>query len=165
MNTSAKRLARLAILTALAAVLLFLCSVLPTGRLGFMVIASFPIALALMQYGIGWSAAVYAITAVLSALLFMSDAVLGFILFFGYYPIVKSLFERIRFLVGEWAAKYAVYTAAFVLCALFASSLWEGLAWPVWVLWLAGAAVFFVYDRCYTAAISVYINKLARYLP
>ena len=164
MNGSAKRAARLAILSALAAVLLFLTGVIPAGKLGLMAVASLPVAIALMQYGIWWSIGVYVVVSLLSGLLYFSDAVLGFILFFGYYPAAKSLLEKIHSRVIEYAAKFCLYSVIFWLCEFFASSLFAGFALPAWVLYPVGAAVFFVYDWCYSLAISIYINKLARFI-
>ncbi len=52
MNSNAKRIARLAVMTALGAVFLLLTGLIPAGRLGLMVIASFPVCVALMLYGL-----------------------------------------------------------------------------------------------------------------
>ena len=69
MKSGTKRLARLAIPTALGTVLLVLGSVLPTGRLALIALSSLAVCVALMMYGIKWSLAVFALTAALGALL------------------------------------------------------------------------------------------------
>ena len=167
MSGGAKRLARLAVLTALGAGLLILAGAVPSGKLGLMLVASFPVCVALMQYGAGWAAAVYAVTAALGFLLFPSGAgTLGYAVFFGYYPIAKSLFERLHRVWLSWILKLLLYSAAFLV-------LYLGLSWvlliqaetlPWYVLLLIGAAAFVVYDLCYSMAIRIYLDKLARYI-
>ena len=165
MSGSVKRLARLAILTALGAALLFLSSVLPAGRLALVAVSSLPVCVALMMYGLKWSLGVFALTALLGALLFPGAAVIMFTAFFGYYPIAKSLFERIHSTALSWVCKFALYTFAFVIYWLLAKALFTftggELAW--YVLYPLGAIVFFLYDMAYTSVIRFYLVKIARY--
>ena len=51
MNDRTKRLARLAIMTALGTVLLLLGSALPTGRLALIALSSLPVCVALLMAG------------------------------------------------------------------------------------------------------------------
>ena len=82
MKSGTKRLARLAILTALGAVLLVLGSVVPTGRLALVALSSVPVCVALMMYGLKWSVGVFALTAVLGALLFPGASAIMYLAFF-----------------------------------------------------------------------------------
>ncbi len=165
MKAPTKRLARLAILTALGAALLFLGSVLPAGRLALVAVSSLPVCVALMMYGLKWSLAVFAMTALLGALLFPGAAAIMFTAFFGYYPIAKSLFERVHSPALGWICKFALYSFAFVIYWLLAKALFTftggELSW--YVLYPLGAAVFFLYDRAYTSIIRFYLVKIARY--
>lgn len=165
MNTSTKRLTRLAILTALGVVLLLLGSVLPAGRLALVAISSLPVCVTLMMYGLKWSLGVFAVTAALGALLYPGAAAIMFTAFFGYYPIAKSLFERIHKTGVCWLCKYALYTFAFVVYWLLAKALFTftggELAW--YVLYPLGAVVFFLYDMAYSSVIRFYLVKIARY--
>ncbi len=167
MDKSAKRAARLAVLSALGVVFLFLGSVIPAGRIALAVIASFGVCGALMMYGFGWAFGVFCLTALLGWLVFPGTGVVLYTAFFGYYPIVKSLFERIHSRVLEWVCKYALYTAVFALYCFVAQSLlaFDGKALAWYVLYPLGAAVFFLYDRCFTLLIGYYIDKIARYFP
>ena len=167
MKGSSKRIARLALMTALGAVLLWLTGLSPAGRLGLMIAASFPVCAALMMYGPGWAAGVFAVTAALGFLLIPGPAAIGYGAFFGYYPIVKSLCERIRDPRLGWCVKLAVYGAAFALCWNLARALFAGgvSVLPWWAVLLTGAAVFTVYDWCYSQVIRLYIDKIARYIP
>ena len=165
MRTSSRRPARLAILTALGAVLLFLGSALPAGRLALVALSSLPVCVALMMYGLKWSLGVFALTAALGALLFPGAGVIMYTAFFGYYPIAKSLFERIRKTTLGWVCKFALYSFAFVIYWLLAKALFTftggELAW--YVLYPLGAVVFFLYDAAYSTLIRFYLVKIARY--
>ncbi len=167
MNDSAKRIARLALMTALGMVLLFFTRIIPSGRLGLMVLASFPVCVALMMYGPGWASGVFAVTAILGFLLIPGPVAIGYSAFFGYYPIVKSFFERSRNRNLCWCLKFLLYAVVFAVYWFAAPALFgtAAQALPWLVLFLIGAAVFAVYDRCYSLVIRFYIEKIARYIP
>ena len=165
MSRSAKRIARLAALAALGVVLLLLTGVMPAGKLGLMAIASLPVCAALMMYGRAWAAGVFAVTAILGFLLFPGTTAIGYALFFGYYPIAKSVFERVRGAWQPWALKLALFAAAFGAYWFLARALFSGAdeLLPWYALFLIGAVVFFVYDWCYSLIIRFYLDKIARY--
>ena len=153
-------------MTALGTVLLFLTEIIPAGRLGLMAVASFPVCASLLMYGAGWAAGVFAVTAVLAGLLFPGAAAIGYAAFFGLYPILKSLVERLERAGLRVLLKLVIYCAAFAVWRLAAAALFpagsEKLAW--YVLLLLGAVVFFVYDWCYSVIISFYLDKIARFI-
>ena len=94
-NASTKRVTRLAVLSALGVAVLFLSSVLPSARLALTAIAGIFTAVALIMYGLWWSVAVYAVTAVLSLLILpIKGCAIFYAAFFGLYPIAKALFEK-----------------------------------------------------------------------
>lgn len=158
---------RLSLLTALSVVFLFLGSVMPTGKIALAVIAGFGVCVALMMYGYGWALAVFGVTALLAALLFPGGSAILYGVFFGYYPIAKSLFEKLHSKAAVWACKYALYTVVFVAYCLLAQALFtvsgRTLAW--YVLYPLGACVFWLYDRCFSLLIAFYIDRIARYFP
>ena len=164
MKFSAKQLARISILAALGTVLLVLASLLPTARIAVLAAASFPVCAALMMCGPVWSAVVFAGTAALGMLLLPGTAAAGYAVFFGWYPIVKSLCEKIRDIRLCISAKGLVFTAAFALYRLAAVSLFAAEAAVPWYwLYLIGLAVFYVYDWAYSILIRFYLDKLARF--
>ncbi|MCD8116228.1 MAG: hypothetical protein LUE21_03800 [Oscillospiraceae bacterium] len=161
MKASTKRLARLALITALGVVFLVLASVLPTGRLALLAVASFAVCVARMLYGFGWGIGVFAVTAGLGFLLYPGAAVISYAAFFGYYPLVKSLLERFHSRVAEWALKLGLYTIVF---ALYWTLLSVGGTFPWYALYLLGAVAFAVYDWCLSMMVRIYIEKIARYV-
>ena len=164
MGSAAKRIARLGLMTALGAVLLLLTGRLPTGKLWLMILASFPVCVSLMMYGPIHAAGVFVLTAVLAFLLVPGTTAVGYVVFFGYYPIAKSLFERTRGAIWHWVLKAVLYAAAFTVSWFFAQTLFSGGAGLPWyALFLLGAAAFVVYDWCYSLVIRLYLVKAARY--
>lgn len=166
MRDSARRAAYLAVFTALGVLLLLLANLIPTGRLVLFALASFPVCGALMLYGVGWAAGVFAVTAILGFLLFPGVTAVGYAAFFGWYPIVKSLCERLRSKILCRGLKWLAFTGAAVLYWLFARALFEGAFTRSWaLLYLVGLAAFLVFDWAYSLLIRLYLEKIARFLP
>ena len=167
MNDSAKCVARLAVLTALGVVLLLLTNVVPAGKLGLMALASLPVCVSRMMYDGKRAAGVFAVTAVLGFLLFPGTTAIGYALFFGYYPIAKSLFERVHGTWQPWALKFALYAAAFTAYWFLAGALFSGAdgILPWYIVFAVGAVAFILYDFCYSLIIRFYLEKIARYFP
>lgn len=161
MRESTKRLARLALLTALGVVFLVLASVLPTGSLAMLAVASFAVCIARMLYGYGWGIGVFGVTAGLGLLLYPGAAAISYAGFFGYYPLAKSLFERLHSRVVEWVLKLALYTAVF---ALYWTLLPVDSTLPWYALYPLGAVAFAIYDWCISLMVRIYIEKIARYV-
>ncbi len=61
-------------------------------------------------FGTSWAATTFAATGLLSFMLVADrECVLMYILFFGYYPIVHPLIEKIKFKVLRWAVKLIIF--------------------------------------------------------
>ena len=167
MNPSTKKIARLSLFTGLGVIFLLLANLLPAGRLALLAISSFPVCVALLMYGKGWAAGVYVLVSALGMLLFPGTAAIAFVAFFGYYPLLKSILERIHNGTHVWVLKYALYVIVFALYWLLASRMFIAgdTTLPVYLLVFVGAAAFYVYDRCYSILIQFYLQKIARYFP
>ena len=91
-----------------------------------------------------------------------------FIAFFGYYPIVKALLERLHNRVLEWLLKYLIFNVA-VVGAYFLSMRFFGLDKDSVVIFgmnlplvflLLGNVVFLIYDLALRNLIQGYIQVL-----
>ncbi len=168
MNESTKRLSRLALLSALGIAFLYIGSLLPTAKVSVVAIAGFLSAVALMMYSPLWSVAVYAVTAALSLLIIPNkDCAVYYTAFFGFYPILKSYFERLRNNTLSWLLKLLVYAIAFVAWWLLAKGLFLGealtsLRW--YLLAPLGAIAFVIYDICLSFLINFYIERISGYI-
>lgn len=87
-----------------------------------------------------------------------------YVCFFGYYPALKSLLERMHNKMIGWAAKFALLNAVFAaLWFLARSILFEDILLPVPLplFWLGVNIVFFLYDIGLSRLIHVYIRNYA----
>lgn len=167
MNKSLNQLTRCALLTALGAALLYVSSMVPSGRLAVVAIAGLLTAAAVIHCGLWRGFAVYGATTLL-ALLIVPDKgnVLMYGAFLGCYPALKSLLERRCRPMVEWAAKLLVFNAVFALMWILARSVLLAdfpefkLGWLLFQL--AGNVVFVIYDRGLTGLITFYINSISK---
>ena len=159
--------------------LCLLLTVFPYATYALPALASFFLFPVIIEGGKKLGAAVYVATALL-ALLIVPDieAKALYVSFFGAYPLLKSVAERVS-RVGEWVIKLAAFNAAAVLTygvllglqlVPIADFAVGSLATPValGVLLAAGNAVFVLYDIGLTRVLSVYVYRfqplLRRYL-
>lgn len=167
MKTSVK-VALGGVVAALSLVLMFLCSVIPFGTFAFPTFAGILLILLVINLGYGYAAAVYFVTAVLSFLLVTDkEAVLYYTAFLGFYPIVKSLIERIPSKVVQYIVKFALFNiciiAAFYIGLLVLSIPKEsftlfGVYLP-WLFLIFGNIFFILYDLCVTRIVTIYLIK------
>ena len=157
------------LLTALGVVLMFLTGLIPIGTYALPAIAGVLLIVAVIEIGAKWAWMIYAAVAVLS-LLFAADkeAALLFVLFFGYYPVLKSFLERISNKVLSWISKFAVFNVAAVACFFLAVNFLQlpedsftvfGIYLP-WVFLILGNAVFLIYDIALSGLVATYVEKL-----
>ena len=91
-----KKVALCAMLSALGVVVLYLGSIIEVIDISMAVIASVFAIFAVIEYGAGAAWSIYAITGILSAVLLPNKfPALMYILFFGFYQIVKEKIEKL----------------------------------------------------------------------
>ena len=169
-KNSTFRVAFCGIIAALALVLMLLTSLVPIGTYAFPCFAGIFIAAVVIEYGWKWGLGVYAVVSVLS--LFLAgdkEAVLYFIALFGYYPILKAVFEKyIKNKVILYIVKLAVFNAA-AIASFFAAAFLLSISPEEYTLFgvymplafLAFGNVFFlVYDFAVTVFVGQYVVRL-----
>ena len=167
MKTSVK-VALGGVVAALSLVLMFLCSVIPFGTFAFPTFAGILLILLVINLGYGYAVAVYFVTAVLSFLLVTDkEAVLYYTAFLGFYPIIKSLIERIPSKIVQYIVKFALFNVC-IIAAFFIGTLvlyipkesftLFGVYLP-WVFLIIGNIFFILYDLCVTRLVTIYLIK------
>ena len=156
-----------AIFTALTLVSLYIASVWPTGLFGLVAVSSLFVAGAIIEKGIIPGLYVYICSSVLGMLIVPDKAApLLFILFFGYYPVIKSLTERLKNNALQWILKLAVFNAALTVIWFFTGFLIlsqrENLP-PIVLIYVLGSIVFVLFDYGYTKVIWLYINRVSKF--
>ena len=164
MNKKTRALTLSALFTALCVISLYSASVSPTGQLGFAAFASLFVAGAVIESGLSYGIYVYVAGSALSMLLFPGrTAPLLFILFFGYYPVIKSLIERIKLISVQWALKLLVFNVSLTVIYFILKVLMFDITdstISVVVLYIGGSALFALFDYGYTKVIRFYSARI-----
>ncbi len=171
---SVKRTARIAwcgMMGALASVCLLL-TVFPFATYALPALASVFLLPVVIECGRRWAVAVYAVVSVLSFLIAPDmEARMLFVLFFGYYPIVKSWTESHCRRVTEWVCKLGVFNVAVVAAYAILSAVGfslevfavSGIALPLgvflFIFLLLGNVVFVLYDIALTRLLPLYFGR------
>jgi len=152
---------------ALCLILMFMTGLIPFATYALPALAG--VVLIAVVAEMGWRTAMVVYVAV--ALLAIGvvpdrEAALLFIFFFGYYPIIKGLIEKLRFKVVQLLVKYLLFNAAMVLTYLVViyvlgipdilESFGNFGRYSALVLLLMGNVVFAVYDFALTNIVIVY---------
>ena len=178
-STNVKKLTVGALLSAMSVALISFGALLETLDLSMAAIASFACVFAVIELKGMYPWLMYAVSGIISILL-MPQSMAGwfYLLFFGYYPMLKEKFERLKKPVA-WVLKLILLNAAILICAVivyfFFMGSGEGLLEAfeyvfgnvggvavVAVLYLLVNVVFVVYDIALTRLISFYIFKLSK---
>ena len=158
-----------------------LCGILAALSLILMVMTAIPIATyalpamagavlipVVMEAGVKWGWLAYAAVALLSLLVAPDpEAKVLFITFFGYYPIAKSLLEKMKKRWLEWIVKLVIFNGTMLgsyLLTIFVFHLptdFElfGVSLPL-VFLLIGNVIFVIYDLALTNVITAYWDRL-----
>lgn len=158
------------LLIALTLISLFLATILPTNRLSFYALSSFPVAVIVLEYGIkrGWT--FYAASSLLALILIPNKlATVPFIVFFGVYGVLKYHIELLRNLYLEFGLKLGYFTLWLAVAFFMAQEVFLGGAsllakFPLWLLALGLEVVFLLYDYVYTLFIQYYNTRLKKIL-
>ena len=179
-SNKTKKLTLGAILSAMGVALLFVGSFIETLDLTMAALASFFCIFAVIELGGAYPWLIFAVTGVLSVIL-MPYSLTGwfYLLFFGYYPILKEKLEHLSRPVS-WILKIIVLNIALIVCVLVAYFLFFGssgegnilsaftfvfgesdagevMAIAVYAL---ANVTFIIYDIALTKLITVYFIKI-----
>lgn len=164
---NSRKMALGALLAALAIIIMYTAVLLPVVRLGMCALAGLTVAIAVVEYGTGAGVTVYAVASLLAAIVLPDKVVAAFfILFFGHYPIIKSLIERMGKLAIEWILKLMVCNVSlaliyFVVNAVVPIKL-PDIPYALPLFWLAANAVFAVYDYAFSRVAAYYIYVIRK---
>ncbi len=164
MRGKVKKPALAAICAAVAVVILVVGALLPTGRIAFAAVAGLATAAALIECGYLYAVLEFIAAAVLALVLSPAkDGAVMFCLLFGWYPIVKSLVERLRSRAAEYLLKLVLIAIVFAAALLLVRLGVGGLVLPDKSLILIAAIVvigFFAYDLCFSGLIGIYVRRV-----
>ena len=164
MNNKTRTITLSALFSALCVVSLYIASVLPTGQLGITALASLFVAAAVVETGLGSGVSVFIISSALSVLMVpVKTAPFLYVMFFGYYPVVKNLVERIGRVALQWLAKLIIFNASLTLAFFTLKELFIAFTSRSYgnaLLYIAGNAVFILFDFGYSKVILFYMERI-----
>ncbi len=142
------------IVAALCIVIMFLTGVLPALYIAAPMAAGLLMIILVEEVSVGWAWLTYHAVSLLALIVtFDKEAALMFILFFGYYPMLRLYLEKIKSRPLKTVCKYAVFNL-FLLLDYLATVYVLGLptfedTGPVMfvILFLAFNLVFYFYDK------------------
>ena len=164
MDRRTGKLAFLAVAAAFSVGFIYLACVLPTGQIGFLAAASLFGVASVAEYGVGAGLLEYAASALLGFLLAPDKSYpLVYALFFGYYPALKALAERLRSRILGWALKLAVLNAALAaMLFLFSLTIFDlsRIGNSTIILFVLCNLVFVLFDLGVTKLIGLYRGRI-----
>lgn len=164
------RIAFCAAIASLETVLMMVTGLIRVGTYAIPCFAGMLTIAIVIEYRCKWAFAVYAVTAILG--FFLSgdkEAVVMFIAFFGYYPILKNILEsRIRNKILLYLIKFAVFNAAavgsfFVMMFVFSMPADEFTLFGVYIPYvflIIGNVFFLLYDLAINVYVKFYVQRL-----
>ncbi len=167
-NTSKTALG--AIITGLSVALMLSTTIFPFMSYSVPALCGVLVIIIVMECNKKWALLVYASVSILSLLIVPDkSAGLSYALIFGYYPIVKAIFESKLSIILSWICKLALCSGVLLICYYLSLFLFgidtEGIEWAIPYLnkWyvapiiIVGGCVFFaMYDIVLTRLITIY---------
>lgn len=163
-----KQVAAGGIAGSLCLLLMFLTGLFPFATYALPAMAGTLLVVVVLEYNRATAVMVYVSVALLS--LFITpdkEAAMMFLVFFGYYPIVKGAIEKLRNRLLETVIKFVLFNGTVISAYLIAANLlgmgylMEGVydygRYGVYALLLAANLMFSCFDRALTGVITTYI--------
>lgn len=160
------------VVTALSVVCMMLTSFVPIATYSCAMLAGLCVIIVVIELNPKWAFCVYIAVSLLSALIVTDkEAVVYYVVIFGYYPILKLLIEKKKSYAVQWILKLITFNAAAVVGFLFTvyvlgvpkESFSVGGMYLPWVFLLMGNVIFVLYDIAINGLVAVYIKKFRRY--
>lgn len=169
-----KKVKKIALCGMLAALITVIClaAYFPYLTYALPAIASVFIIVPLFEIGKKYALLTYLASFLPVMLLAENEAKLLYLCFFGFYPILKAVYENFKTRILEYICKFATFNAAVVFAYFLLSKLFmaEDLGFGEFgkygalVFLLAGNLVFFLYDNCLSRLSVFYVIKLRKHI-
>ena len=160
-------------MAALSIVILFLSGIIPTMTIALPALAGCMLIPVTAECGIRYGFTTFAAVSLLGFFLAADrEAWLIYILFFGYYPVLYGLLDKISNRKLMYVVKLLIFTIACISEGLITVFL-LGIPmdefgpfgkWSVLILLIAAEVVFVVYDKCIRNLILLYFAKFRKIL-
>ncbi len=167
-NSIGKRVAFGGFTVALALICLYLTNVLPTNRLLFYALGTMFISTIVIEFGVPTAIVTYIAINILGFIILPNKILMiPYLLFFGYYGIVKYYIEKMNHLVIEWFIKLVCYNSTMILNNYVITKILGRSFLKNDYFWLVIALIeiaFVIYDLGYSVAIGYYTKHISKRL-
>ena len=169
MRSKAAKIALCGVVSALSVVLMLLTGIVPIATIALPALAGCLTIAVVAETNIRYGFAVYCVVSVLAILLTPDrEAILFYILFFGYYPTLYGVLMRIKKKPLRVLAKFGVFNLAMVLEGVLAvwflqiplSEMEAFGKWSIPIMAVLLNLVFVMYDYAMNGLIVLYIRRL-----
>ena len=162
MKKDTKKLLISAILSAASVAIMYIGCLTPLDYTAI-AMTSMAVVLAVIELNGKYPALIYVVTSILSLIILPNKAsALLYTLFFGFYPILKAVFER-RHHVVAWILKFSLFNTCLLVIITIVSRILlledTGLVMKIPVI-LIGNVTFLLYDIAFSQLIVLYVVKL-----
>jgi len=167
-KASAFSVALPAVLTAFTLVVLYFACTAPTGMWGLVATAGLGPLAVVASVGVREGFLCWGGSSILAFLLLPDKfCAMLFAILFGLYPMIKSLAERFKPVWKGILTKFFFFNMAitalfFTMGALMTATLPKIFEGKLWLIYLAGNIVFFIYDFGLTKLILLYLVRVDR---
>ena len=157
-----------ALLSALGVVILYVGGIIEVLDISMAVIASLTCVVAVIELGGAAPWLVFCATSILSLIVIPQKLpAVMYLLFFGFYPIIKEKLERIKNRPLLWIIKIAIFNAA-ILAVMAVSKWFFSIETSIFALEIAFFSLanltLILYDIAMTRVITFYIFRLRKRL-
>lgn len=163
------KIALCGVVSALCVAIMAFSSIIPFSTYYIPMIAGAVVVAIVIEVDKRYAFFVYVTVSVLSAILIPNkEATVMYILFMGYYPILKGVFEGRLKLLAEWVLKLLTFNISMILIFLIGIHILGipkeeytigGIYLP-WVFLLFGNVMFLLYDLMLSQLVKFYIIKI-----
>ena len=166
MRSKAAKVALCGVVSALSVVLMLMTGIVPIATIALPALAGCLTIAIVAETNVRYGFAVYCVVSVLAILLTPDrEAILFYILFFGYYPTLYGLLMRIKRKPLRVLAKFGVFNLAMALLGAapfvrFLSEMEVFGKWSIPILAVMLNVVFVLYDYSMNGLIVLYIRRL-----
>ena len=161
---SAKMTALAGMLAAVALVIQLLASLIPSGWTALAAVAGLAVAVAVSAAGYTSAVLCYVASGLLSLILIPGKHVaVLYVCLFGIYPLLKSLFEKLKWRVLEYVLKLAFFNLVLLGLYLLGYQLFFQATVAAWnyplpfvpALFVGGSIVFLAYDYAFSKVMAM----------
>lgn len=165
--TASYKIAIGGIFTALAVVVMLISCIVPTATYACPALAGIMLTPVIVEVGRRWAICSYVAVSLLSFFVVpYKETALCFAAFFGFYPVLKAVFEQYLSKVLCWICKIFLFSVCMVV-VFFISVFLLGIpkdsytilgVYLPWVILAIGIFVFLIYDIAFSRIICAYVT-------